>query len=48
MGKVNISGKIKDSDLGNKLEFCIKSDQTFFPDLPREIEKYLMANFYIR
>lgn len=40
-GTIIISGNAADSDNGNRLEFKIKTDQTFFAEIPAQIEKYL-------
>lgn len=43
LGKIEIRGSAKDSDIGNRLEFLIQTDQSFFTQLPRQIEEYISA-----
>ena len=43
LGGIKISGFAKDQDDGNRLHFQISADQSFFPNVPGEVEKYLAA-----
>jgi len=43
LGKIEIRGRAKDSDIGNRLEFLIETDQSFFSQIPKQILEYISA-----
>jgi len=43
LGKIEIRGSAKDSDIGNRLEFLIETDQSFFTQIPKQIQEYISS-----
>jgi hypothetical protein len=43
LGKIEIRGSAKDSDIGNRLKFFIETDQSFFSQMPKNIQEYISA-----
>jgi hypothetical protein len=41
LGKIEILGSAKDSEVGNRFEFLIDTDQSFFSQMPKQIQDYI-------